>query len=169
MTDPNPPVILSGKFGTARLVEFTDTMSDAVVAVVLGGVVGGSRVILEVGDTTASGVNRREVIVDAGSETDTAVMTTKGEEALAAADSMSIEMQYISKGSFTYGRNRDFWLGDIVSVDAGVYGAYDLRIVTASHEWTSKGPVLNLTLGSEAGDVIRMIRDVRREISAVRI
>ena len=169
MADTNPPVILSGKFGTARLVEFTDTMSDTIVAVVLGGVVGGSRTILEVGDTTASGINRREVIVDAGSETDTETLTAKGEEAIATADSMSIEMQYISKGSFTYGRDRDFWLGDIVSVDAEVYGAYDLRIIAVTHEWTAKGVITNVTLGSETADVIQMIRDVQRDISAVRL
>lgn len=166
---PNPPVILSEDWGTARIVSYEDTLPDATVAVVLGAVSGGTRIIVEVGDTTATGIDRREVIVDAGSLTDTTDLTAKGEEALAVNTGMTVELEYIPESSFEYGVSNDFTVGDIVSVDAGIYGAYDLRVVAVTRVWSADGPQINLTLGSEATDLVKMIRDVRRELSAVRI
>jgi len=159
------PIILSEESGTAKLKSFDDFIGPT-VAIVAGAGEGAARLQVIVGDLSATGKDRREIFVDAGSESDVDTLTQKGLEALETSDSTSIEAEYLPSGSYTYGA--DFGIGDTITIDMGDYGAYDLPIVVVSRTWTATETTIDLTLGTELKDVVRMIRDVKRTIPAIR-
>ncbi len=159
------PIILSEESGTAKLKSYDDYLPPN-VAIVAGAGDGASRLRIIVGDTSATGNDRREIFVDVSGVSDVDTLTQRGLEALETSESTAIEAEYIPSGSFVYGA--DFGIGDTITIDMGDYGAYDLPIVVVSRTWTATETTIDLTLGTELKDVVRMIRDVKRTIPAIR-
>lgn len=157
----NSPIILSEEFGTAKITRFTDTLPEGTVAVVAGQGEAAERTQILVGDVTLTGLARRELFVDARDVDTVEQLQLRGSEALADAESTSIEVEYLQSGSFVY--VRDFLIGDIVTVDAGIYGAYDLPIAVVKRTWETEKYEVMITLGAEAMDVVRLIREQARK------
>lgn len=157
----NPPIILSEEFGTAKISRFTDTFPEGTVAVVAGQGEAAERVQVFVGDETLTGLARRELFVDARDVETIEQLQQRGYEALTDAENTSVEVEYLQSGSFAY--VRDFLIGDIVTVDAGIYGAYDLPIAVVKQSWSVNGHEISITLGAEITDVVRLIRNQTRQ------
>lgn len=157
----NSPIILSEEFGTAKITRFTDTLPEGSVAVVAGQGEAAERVQVLVGEATLTGLARRELFVDARDVDTVEQLQQRGSEALADAENTSIEVEYLQSGSFAY--VRDFLIGDIVTVDAGIYGAYDLPIAVVKRKWDVSKYEVTITLGAEPTDVIRLIREQTRK------
>ena len=160
-------VILSEEMGTAVLSRFTDTIPECTVAVVGGRGEAALRTIQYVGDTTLSGIERREVFVDARYASTPDLLTTAGEKEIAANVGTVIEMQFSDSPGCVYGE--DFTLGDIVTVDAGIYGKYDIEVVSAEINYTADKRDIIIILGSEGTNIVRMIKDVAKNNPVLRV
>ena len=160
-------VILSEEMGTSNLFRFVDTIPECTLAVVGGPGEAATRTILYVGDTTLTGIERREVFVDAKYATSTDLQTTAGQKEIDANAETVIEMQFIDTPGCTYGV--DFTLGDIVTVDAGIYGKYDLEVVSVEVAYTAEKRDIIIVLGSEDTNIVRMIRDVSKNNPILRV
>ena len=160
-------VILSEEMGTAVLSRFVDTIPECTVAVVGGRGEGVLRTIQYVGDTTLTGIERREVFVDAKYAATADLLTTAGQKEIDANAETVIEMQFIDTPGCTYGV--DFTLGDIVTVDAGIYGKYDLEVVSVEISYTAEKRDIIIVLGSEDTNIVRMIRDVSKNNPILRV
>lgn len=125
------------------------------VAYVLGEYTDGTQVIREVGDTTATGLDRREIFVDA-TGVDSEDITEA--EYLAALDqegwnelnsnalSETFECDTNATGNFVYRENYD--LGDIVTVKKISWGMQDsLRITGLQETYEDGGLTVTPTLG----------------------
>ena len=160
-------VILSEEMGTATLSRFVDTIPECTVAVVGGPGEAPLRTIKYVGDTTLTGIERREVFVDARYATTPDLMTTAGEKEIAANVGTVIEMRFADSLGCVYGE--DFNLGDIVTVDADIYGKYDIEVVSAEIYYTANKRDIIIVLGSESTNIVRMIRDVSKNNPVLRV
>jgi hypothetical protein len=160
-------VILSEEMGTAVLSRFVDTIPECTVAVVGGQGEAAVRTIQYVGDTTLTGIERREVFVDAKYATTADLLTTAGEKEIAANVETVIEMQFADSLGCVYGE--DFTIGDIVTVDAGIYGKYDLEVVSVEISYTAEKRDIIIVLGSEGTNIVRMIRDVSKNNPILRV
>jgi hypothetical protein len=160
-------VILSEEMGTSNLFRFVDTIPECTLAVVGGPGEAATRTILYVGDTTLTGIERREVFVDAKYATSTDLQTTAGQKEIDANAETVIEMQFIDTPGCTYGV--DFTLGDIVTVDAGIYGKYNLEVVSVEIAYTAEKRDIIIVLGSEDTNIVRMIRDVSKNNPILRV
>ena len=63
----------------------------------------------------------------------------------------------------------DFNLGDIVTVDAGIYGKYDIEVVSAEINYTANKRDIIIILGSEGTNIVRMIKDVAKHNPVLRV
>lgn len=160
-------VILSEEMGTANISRFVDTIPECTLAVVGGPGEAAARTILYVGDTTLTGIERREVFVDAKYASSTDLQTTAGQKEIDANAETVIEMQFIDTPGCTYGV--DFTLGDIVTVDAGIYGKYDLEVVSVEIAYTAEKRDIIIVLGSEDTNIVRMIKDVSKSNPILRV
>lgn len=150
-----PWVILGERNRTARIISFLDNLPEGNVAIVAGAGEDAARLQLEVGDETASGINRREIFVDAADCTTEESMQAAGQEALEDAKYTNIEMELIRQDMY----GRDFTLGDIISADMGDYGAYALRVSEVETIYSAYKKQIRVSVGAELKDVIRVIRD----------
>ena len=153
--------------GTAVLSRFVDTIPECTVAVVGGQDEAAARTILYVGDTTLTGIERREVFVDARYATTPDLLTTAGEKEIAANEETVIEMQFADSLGCVYGE--DFNLGDIVTGDAGIYGKYDIEVVSVEINYTANKRDIIIVLGSESTNIVRMIKDVAKNNPILRV
>ena len=160
-------VILSEEMGTAVLSRFVDTIPECTVAIVGGPGEAPLRTIHHVGDTTLTGIERREVFVDARYATTPDLRTTAGEREIAANVETVIEMQFSDSPGCVYGE--DFTIGDIVTVDAGIYGKYDLEVVSVEISYTAEKRDIIIVLGSEDTNIVMMIRDVSKNNPILRV
>ena len=160
-------VILSEEMGTAVLSRFVDTIPECTVAVVGGQGEAAVRTIQYVGDTTLTGIERREVFVDAKYATTADLLTTAGEKEIAANVGTVIEMRFMDSLGCVYGE--DFTLGDIVTVDAGIYGKYDIEVVSVEINYTANKRDIIIVLGSESTNIVRMIKDVSKNNPILRV
>ena len=160
-------VILSEEMGTAVLSRFVDTIPECTVAVVGGQDEAAARTILYVGDTTLTGIERREVFVDARYATTPDLLTTAGEKEITANVETVIEMQFSDSPGCVYGE--DFTLGDIVTVDADIYGKYDIEVVSVEINYTANERDITIILGSETTNIVRMIKDVAKNNPILRV
>jgi len=160
-------VILSEEMGTAVLSRFVDTIPECTVAVVGGQGEAPLRTIQYVGDTTLTGIERREVFVDAKYATTADLLTTAGEREIAANVETVIEMQFADSLGCVYGE--DFTLGDIVTVDADIYGKYDIEVVSVEINYTANKRDIIIVLGSESTNIVRMIKDVAKNNPVLRV
>ena len=160
-------VILSEEMGTAVLSRFVDTIPECTVAVVGGQGEAAARTIQYVGDTTLTGIERREVFVDARHATTPDLLTTAGEREIAANVGTVIEMQFSDSPGCVYGE--DFNLGDIVTVDADIYGKYDIEVVSVEINYTANKRDIIIVLGSEGTNIVRMIKDVSKNNPVLRV
>ena len=160
-------VILSEEMGTAVLSRFVDTIPECTVAVVGGRGEAPLRTIQYIGDTTLTGIERREVFVDARYANTPDLMTTAGEKEIAANVGTVIEMQFSDSLGCVYGE--DFTLGDIVTVDAGIYGKYDIEVVSVEINYTANKRDIIIILGSESTNIVRMIKDVSKNNTVLRV
>ena len=160
-------VNLSEEMGTAVLSRFVDTIPECTVAIVGGRGEGVLRTIQYVGDTTLFGIKRREVFVDAKYATTADLLTTAGEKEIAANVETVIEMRFEDSLGCVYGE--DFTLGDIVTVDAGIYGKYDLEVVSVEISYTAEKRDIIIVLGIESTNIVRMIKDVEKNNPILRV
>ena len=77
-----------------------------------------------------------------------------GEKEIAANVETVIEMQFSDSPGCVYGE--DFTIGDIVTVDAGIYGKYDIEVVSAEINYTANKRDIIIVLGSESTNIVRM-------------
>lgn len=164
--DVNSPIILSEEHGTAKITEYSDTLPETNLVIVGGQGEAAARTQLIVGDDALTGIWRRESFIDGRDSDDTEALTERGQEVIDNAISTSFMMTFLESASCIYGEQ--FQIGDIVSVDAGVYGAYDLQVVTVETVYTVAKKSIGLTLGSEIKDVYRIVRDISRGIPDIR-
>lgn len=148
-------VVLSEANGTAKLRSFCDSVPAATVVIVAGAGSGSTRPTVEVGDADATGINRRETYVDASDCADNDSMTARGNEVLAESTITSVEVELTRPGMY----GSDFFLGDTVSVDMGMYGAYALPVSEVDTELTAEGRTISVTLGAPEKGIMRVIRD----------
>lgn len=122
----NPHVIFSYEFDNLLTSNYTEDMSNyANVAIVAGEGEGSARKKKETGDTTATGLNRFEIFVDArGISTNDGEITTaeynnmlteKGNESLAELQKV-VTFEGEVDATRNYVLNEDFYLGDEVQV-----------------------------------------------------
>ena len=155
------PIILSEDFGTAKISRFTDTLPEGSLAVVAGQGEAADRIQVMVGESTQTGLARRELFVDARDVETIDQLQKRGSEALADAEMTSIEVDYLASGSFKY--PSDFCIGDIVTVDVGTYGAKDLPLSVVKRTWSVDDQEIVITLGAEVTEVVRLIREQTRK------
>ena len=159
-------VILSEEMGTAELSRYTETLPDSTVVIVGGPGDAAARVLTTVGDTSLTGAMRREVFVDAKYATTADLRTTAGEKELASNTPTVLEMRYIETPGCIFGD--DFDVGDTVTVDTGIYGVYDMEVVSAEINYTSQARNIIIILGGESTNIVRMIRDITRDNPGLR-
>ena len=122
----NPHVIFSYEFDNLLTSDYTEDMSNyANVAIVAGEGEGAARKKKETGNTTASGLNRYEIFVDArdmstnnGQITDdeyNKMLKEKGNEALSELKKVTTFEGEVD-ATRNYILNQDFYLGDLVQV-----------------------------------------------------
>lgn len=140
---------------TARIRSFIDCLPEGNLAIVAGKGTAASRPQIEVGATTASGIARREIYVNASDCSTQGSMEDRGREELENSKNTSIEIDLVRQDMY----GTSFILGDIVAIDAGVYGAYSLQVIEAETKYTSNSKEVKLTLGSERKGIMRVIRD----------
>ena len=153
-------VVLGENFKNARIRTFEDNLSEGNYCYVAGKSNTDDndaryRPVEEHGDSTLSGIFRREIYVNASSAEDSDAMTTAADEALADAESTTVEMDLLKQSLY----GSAFYLGDTVSVDMGIYGHYVLQVTGAEVRSTSEERAINLTLGNERKSIIRVLRD----------
>lgn len=96
-----------------------------------------TRTTMEVGDASATGLNRREAFVK-GSEDNPDVLLTNGKEALAKANQLEeLDAELDAKRQFVYGE--DFFMGDIVQVVTDFGLDKRARVIEFIRSWDSNG------------------------------
>ncbi len=159
----NSTVMFSPKFGNIRLISYTDSsLNSKNVAYVAGQGEAEARDVDTVSylAATYTGMDRREVFIDARDLDSTDKMLQRGNERLAEmGEETIIEMENLSTGPFSYGE--DFYLGDIVTVNYPDIVEADVRVIESQIEITPKELIQNkLILGKSYPDLIN-INDLR--------
>lgn len=155
------PIILTEENGTVILTAYSHQLPEATVSIVAGQGETIERTILEVGDSTLTGLARREVLVDARDTTDSEELQSRGEEKIAMSEPTVAEMEYVQGSQFRY--LRDFQIGDIITgvTDAGV--GHDLRIVAVKTVFDNGGRRTEFSIGKEMTTIVRQIQDMGRQ------
>lgn len=156
-TQTNPDVnwvVLSEAYHNIRISEYSNTLSENVM-LVAGTGKASARIMKTVGDLTLTGVSRREKFVSASDCKTTDEMDARGKEEIEKAKSLTISAELVNP--YIYGM--DFKLGDIVTVDMGIYGAYNIRVSEVTTVYTADGIRVDVTLGAELEGIVSVIRD----------
>ena len=158
-TDRSANVKFSPKFKNVKNLEYLESLLDSpTVAVVAGDGLDASRTIVTVTDTdaTASRFSWRETFVDARDVSGNDELTLRGQSVLdEAGDGITIDVE-VTNNTFLY--LDDYDLGDIVTV---VYpGVFELqsRIISITGQIDTSGRTLEITVGTSANDIVKLVR-----------
>ncbi|MFA4972456.1 MAG: siphovirus ReqiPepy6 Gp37-like family protein [bacterium] len=123
-----------------------------------------ARIEYDLGD--GIGVSRRESFTDARDLAESNALLIRGaQRAEEVTGTVSLEAQILSGGPYTY--REDWDLGDIVHVEYDGVASLDARIVQVREEWDAgSGTTVTATLGTEAPDLVRVLRAVSRKADA---
>lgn len=164
--DVNSWILLSEENGTAQIHDFCDNLPETNYVYVAGQGEDAERTVLQVGSDELIGIYRRESFADARDTDDAETLAERGREKISEAIKTSIEMTYLESPSCVYGR--DFDIGDIVTVDAGLYGVYELPVTTVETGYYAEKRDIVITLGAEIPDIYRVIKNVSRSMPDLR-
>ncbi len=159
----NPVVIFSPDYDNVKNMTFLNSvMNSKNIAVVAGQGVGKDRSFEFVG--TSTGLDRRELFVDARDVVDEG-LEARGIERLSEYEqTLILEFDHTQIGPFKY--EEDFDLGDIVTVVYPNIAQADLRIVKVEEFVTREnGWFFKLTVGNEFPDLINILRKERKNVA----
>lgn len=154
----NPPVIFSPEFDNVNVLGYRYSKIDSKnFAVVAGQGEAESRLIAYVSNNS-TGINRREIFVDARDLETSQQLIQRGEARLAELiEEVVMEVYYIPGGPFSY--PQDFDLGDIIHARYPEIGSLDSRIIEVVEETTpEQGDVYRISLGKEYPDLINVLK-----------
>ncbi|RNB90147.1 hypothetical protein EDM59_01490 [Brevibacillus nitrificans] len=161
----NPPVIFSPEFESIKTQHFVDSeVNYRNVAIVAGQGEGELRDIVEVGE--ASGLDRKEVFIDARDLPETDSLYDRGQQKLDEMQAdLLLEGQIMTTGPFRYGEDYD--LGDIVTIRNKDWGVtLDGRITEVKEVYEPSGFALEATFGSSFPTLISRVKQELSQISA---
>ncbi|MBA7476360.1 hypothetical protein ES707_11745 [subsurface metagenome] len=155
----NSPVTFSPKFGNIRLISYVDSnINSKNVATVAGQGEGADRIIVEVTKDggTYTGMDRREVFIDARDLDTEDKLIQRGNERLAElGEEKVLEMENLATGPFSYGE--DFYLGDIITEEYPGIVKADMRLIESIIEITPRDLIQNkLIFGKQFPDFINI-------------
>lgn len=174
------PIVFSEEFDNLSEFEYTEDYNDFKnTAVVAGEGVGKDRVLTTAytGGTEPSGQNRYEVFVDArdlqNEDESTTVnisqLQTRGKQKLSAEYRSNISFEGKVITSIGYEFEKDFFIGDIVTVESNRLGvSEDIRITSATEVYEASGYELELVFGDENATVADKIRRFKGALEGVR-
>lgn len=160
-----PPVIFSPDFDNVKMLNFKESLLDSKNTIVVAGQgSGATRTIQTVFETEPSGLDRRELFVDARDLETTDELIQRGNERLnELKGEIVFEIENLPYNTFKYGV--DFDLGDIVHVNYPDIASMDSRIIEVVEETTPQGESFKLVFGKEWGDLITFIKRNQRNLS----
>lgn len=171
-TEGNSPVVFSTSMNNLYSSSYTEDDTEyCSVAVVAGEGEGSSRIIVEVGDDQASGMDRIELYVDARdiqSVTEDEVLTeqeyvsalmVRGSSRLSEHLSYTFMEATAIDGASSYKYGVDFFNGDYVTViDEEIGIAAKVQITEVTKSSTENGERLDITFGKERVAIQKIIR-----------
>lgn len=151
----NPPIIFSTDYGNIKSLTYRENKLNIKNVAVVGGQ-GEANLRTQVIVGTDTGINRKEVFVDARDLT--TGLDQRGEEYLLDyGEETILEFEHTQTGTFEY--LIDFDLGDIVTVVYPNIAQINARIVQVVEEYeVSFGEKFTLTVGSEFKDLGKVIK-----------
>lgn len=160
-----PPVIFSPEFESLKTQHYVDSdVSYRNVAIVAGQGEGELRSIVEVG--TASGMERKEVFVDARDLPDDSLLGDRGVQKLneMKVDQL-LEGEILTSGPFQYGKDYD--LGDIVTIRNKNWGVtMDARITEIKETYDQSGFSMEGTFGNSIPTLVGKIKQELSQMTA---
>ncbi len=144
----NPPVIFSPQFENVKSQGYTESLIGyGNYALVAGQGEGAEREIVMTG-STAAGLDKHVIFVDARDLENSADLIPRGEAKLSEQQRIiSFEAQVLPIGPFKYGK--DFDVGDLVTVQNKGWGiTFDTRITEVEEIYEAGGFRLNITFGN---------------------
>ncbi|MED4783432.1 siphovirus ReqiPepy6 Gp37-like family protein [Brevibacillus choshinensis] len=160
----NPPVIFSPEFDSLKTQHYVDSdVNYRNVAIVAGQGEGELRTVVQVG--TATGMERKEVFVDARDLPDTASLEERGTLKLNEMQvDRLLEGQILTSGPFKY--SIDYDLGDIVTIRNKDWGVtMDARITEIKEIYEPSGFALEATFGNSFPTLISKIKQELGQMS----
>lgn len=157
MQTANPPVIFSNEFGNTKSQKVIESSLDYKnVAIVAGQGEGADREVIMVGG--ASGLDRKEVFIDARDIEEGGNLLDRGEQKLAEyAKIESFETSVLSYGPFKYGE--DWRIGDIVTVqNESKTRTAHLRVTEIVEVIDQTGHEIDATFGQPLPTIIEKIK-----------
>jgi len=156
----NSPVIFSPEFDNIRVLGYRESQLDTKnVAIVAGQGEAAERMIEIVG--SGSGINRREMFIDARDLEDAEGLIQRGNERLAELKETTVlEFETLPYSNFKY--MQDYDLGDIVTINYPEIATMDSRIIEVTEEITTAGENYKLVVGKEYPDLISILKRDRK-------
>jgi len=143
----NNPVVFCPDYDNIRTQSYSENdESYRNVAIVAGQGEGVNRVIMIVGD--GSGLERREVFIDARDIADAEYLPARGPQILTEYPLVqTFECDVLDRPECRYGTHWD--LGDVVTVENKKWGVYmDVRVVEVAEEVSRQGTTISATFGT---------------------
>lgn len=160
-TDRSGTVYFDQEFDTLLGQKFLTTIAGRkTFAYVLGQGVGAARTVVEryVGGAEPTGLQRREVAIDARDISDATALQERGDSKLAeTAKQDSFEFEYNPEGSFQY---REHWdVGDVVTARNGIWGiTTQSRVISVEEIRDGNGKSIKVEVG-RAWPTLKAIQD----------
>lgn len=154
------PVILAARLQTATIGQFAEQMSKT-IAVGAGDGSGAARVytpynIAGTPSPSVTGIDRREVFVDAGDAADSAEVKRMAVKALKDGQAQTIYVYPDRNGQFKFGT--DYQVGDFVTVEDPHIGRLNLRILSADFSAGTDGQKLELKCGTDQANYNKILQ-----------
>jgi len=156
----NSPVIFSPEFDNIRVLGYRESQLDTKnVAIVAGQGEAEERMIEIVG--SGSGINRRELFIDARDLEEAEALKQRGNERLEELKETTVlEFETLPYSTFRY--LQDYDIGDIVTIAYPGVATMDSRIIEVNEEVTTTGENYRLVVGKEYPDLISLLKRDRK-------
>ena len=156
----NPPVIFSLEFDSIKSQKYVDSeLGCKNVAIVGGQGQGSERTIIEVGDTVSTGLERKEVFIDARDIENVNDLPSRGEQKLSEFQPIkSFDTEILTNSPFQY--KKDWDLGDVVTVSNTKLNITQNRRITEVIETydVAHGFTLEVTFGMPQPTLIQELK-----------
>lgn len=170
--DGNNPVVFSIELNNVTQLEYTeDSTAYCSIAVVAGEGTGMQRIIVEAGDSEASGLDRIELYVDArdlqserydgttiSADEYNEMLVHRGNERLQEHVAFTTFDGTIRQGSLSYRYGVDFFKGDYVSlIDRELNIVVSAQITAVTKSITKTGEIFDVTFGYERSTLKQLV------------
>lgn len=164
------PVILAARLQTATISEFRESLSKT-IAVGAGQGAGAARTytpynISGTASPAVTGIDRREVFVDAGDAADAVEVKRMAVQELKNGQQETLYV--IPEETSPYRFGTDYFVGDFVTVEDPHIGRLNMRVLSADYSTSDNGTKLQLKCGTDQTNYSKLITAQKRQNSYAR-